>query len=469
MNQKRALKTLAMDKQGVSWMWKAAPEEMIAAGVKPMGSYDPHNGQGGKIWGWKHEAQGLTNDRVKRIMFACIQSGKLTIWQLDGVRKAFSYAFQLLTGTKGDPGQKCLNFQCMRRVWKTIDRSKLPASSQTSKPTKIPTLKEVKVAFRKPWSKDHPWSFLKFTTGVRYAYDCFIFGLRAKEDVSRVKKSRSHFLRPAAGWMSTEFLGGRCKCEIARPWKLYTVCFCPGGVHISPEEGDHKQLDKEGNPKVDFKWHSTCPLATFEFQQQFEDAIGRRYAKLNQAGNAFTVVNEADPPAVAIDWFVTQGVCDPQARFSHNSGRKCLANLLSKCVIPYPQGFEIHADRHSVWQRDYQPDCLSVAGFDRRTQHTNPTVCCIALQKIANKFGLGLFKMQPLNRQEKLTHRLLVKMDDKEEADRIILGQDGDSEDEEDLLYAPPTRPAWLPKKVPPPPRKKRRRRVPELDEEWYE
>ena len=81
---------------------------------------------------------------------------------------------------------------------------------------------------------------------------------------------------------------------------------------------------------------------------------------------------EADPVKVGINWLIKQGVCSKDEPYSHNSGRKALARLLSKNNISYEHGFEIHADRHSVWQKNYQPDCASAPHFDRRDQHLNP-------------------------------------------------------------------------------------------------
>ena len=457
-----------MDRYGVSLMWKVVPHEMVAAKVPPMYSYDRHNSQGGVIWGWKSEVP-LTDDRVKRIMFGCIKSGRLTFYQLDAVRKAFSYAYQLQTGTKGGPGRNdhC-NYPCMHRVWKTIDRAKLPASNKRTKAEVIPTFNEMKSAFRRPWTRKHPWCFLKFICGMRYTYDTFVCGLRPNEDVKRVKKSTEHFLRPEAGYGSTAYVGGRCKNVELVPWKLYTVCFCPGGVHVSPDKSDHLKLDNHGNPRVNFKWHSTCPLASFEYQEQFAAAKGHRYAKINSYGNGFQTVNESDPTAVAIQWLSTQGIGHPEVSFSHNSGRKTLARLLSHCEIDYPTGFEVHADRHSVWQKDYQPDCMDVAGFTRRTQHTDPDVCCAALRRIANKFGLGVYRAKKLTREGKLMAKALEKLGEGDYARKVRLGLDTESESEsEDDWDVPPLRPSWLPKVVPPAPRKKKRCRLPELDEDW--
>ena len=89
-NQKRKRKTTAMDRYGVSLMWKVAPKEMTEAGVLPMGSYDRWNVHGGVIWGWRHEVP-LNERSVKRIFNRIIEENRLSPPQLCSVRKALSY------------------------------------------------------------------------------------------------------------------------------------------------------------------------------------------------------------------------------------------------------------------------------------------------------------------------------------------------------------------------------------------
>ena len=58
-----------------------------------MGSFDPYNCHHGVIWGAKHEVP-FTEKSVKRIMFTCIKSGKLTLPCLASVRCSFSFAYR---------------------------------------------------------------------------------------------------------------------------------------------------------------------------------------------------------------------------------------------------------------------------------------------------------------------------------------------------------------------------------------
>ena len=196
-----------------------------------MGSYDKSNCHGGIIWGWKQEVP-LTEATVKRIMFRIIQRNKLSKSQLQSVRKAFSFAYQLQTGTKGNPGAKDCNYKVIKQLWKTIDETKLPPAENSNYPTKIPTPRELKTGFRKEWTKDHEDNFLRFVDGTICAYDFGVIGVRAYEDVRRIKKSRKHIFRAEEGYAATSYEGGRCKSEIHRPWQLMTICFCPHGVHV---------------------------------------------------------------------------------------------------------------------------------------------------------------------------------------------------------------------------------------------
>ena len=109
-NLNRNNKTLYIDRYGIGLAWKVAKKTMTRLGIPPMGTYDPTNVHAGKIWGWKKEAEVLTDKKVKAIMFECIDSGKLTIDQLKAVRKSFSYAYQLIHGTDANGGHNTCNF-----------------------------------------------------------------------------------------------------------------------------------------------------------------------------------------------------------------------------------------------------------------------------------------------------------------------------------------------------------------------
>ena len=183
---------------------------------------------------------------------------------------------------------------------------------------------------------------------------------------------------------------------------------CKGGIHKRPNPHYHYLIGKDGNPPRTHPpdWCTNCPLANWEFKEQFKVARGRRYAKLNKAKSGYTRYNEGDVVKAATDWMVAIGICPADSRYSHNSGRKALARLLSHFNVPYDIGFEIHGDKWCVWQGNYQFDC-AFSSMERRNQHRDPDRCCAALRKIANGFGLGIIKAKPMTRQEKFMHAIL--------------------------------------------------------------
>ena len=426
LNQKRDSKTLAADRYGVSLMWKHAEAEMKAARILPMGSYDENNIHGGKIWGWKHECN-LTNEKVKRILYQCIHCGEMTEPQLRVVRKSLSYAYQLVHSGRDDfPVKRILhNWPSVFNVWNTIDEDTLKkvTTESSTLPERIPTYEEMKTAFTKGWTPDHPWTFLKFTAGCLSAYDCFVCGPRPEEDIDRIKRSLDHVVVPGEGQMSTGYDGGRCKTDVKTPWRLWTVCFCPG-KHQSP---GLCRLEN-GNPREPLSWCSTCPLACFEFLQSFKNAKGKRYCKINKHGTDVMKTNEGDVVKFATQWMISQGVCPENSPYSHNSGRRSLARLLSECKVSYEDGFEVHADKWQNWQT-YQNDCRW-SSFDRRHQSTNPDVACRALRIIARKFGRGVIRKTPLNMTQRYMHNFLKVLGHGKLANRIREGLP-DSDDEQ--------------------------------------
>ena len=77
-----------------------------------------------------------------------------------------------------------------------------------------------------------------------------IFGLRPNVDIAKVKKSRDHFINANERYGYTEMVDGRSKLHKqkrgTRPWRVYTVCLCPGGHHQSIP--DNLVLNQKGNP-----------------------------------------------------------------------------------------------------------------------------------------------------------------------------------------------------------------------------
>ena len=432
LNKKRDNKTLATDRYGFGTMWRHAPAEMRAGKIGRKGSFEKGNIHKGIMWGWKHECN-MTNEKAKRILFRLIHCGKLTKPMLEAVRKSLSYSYQLVHCDRSDfPQQRILyNWPAVFTVWKTLDKKTLkPVTPETSTlPDRIPTYDENKTAFTTGWTPDHPWTFLQFTAGCQAAFDSFVCGPRPETDIGRIKKSRDHVVVPGEGQMSTGYDGGRAKTDVETPWRLWTVCFCPG-KHVSPGRFD-RWLLVNGNPRNPFNWCSTCPLACHEFLQSFPNAKGKRYCKVNKHGTDITKTNEGDVVTFATDWMVSQGVCPADNRYSHNSGRRSLARLLSKSKCTYAEGFEIHADKWQNWSR-YQPDC-AWSSFDRRQQALDPDTACCALRKIARKFGRGVKVKVPLDMTSRYVHNLMKMCGHGAKADRIREGFSSSDEEEDGI------------------------------------
>ena len=102
-----------------------------------------------------------------------------------------SVLHQLQNNEKVIPGDKSCNYDCMKRVWKTVNVHKLPQQMRPSTlPTRIPTPRELKKAFNKEWSREESeMSLMEHNHGCLCAYDCFITGPRSNEDIARIKNS----------------------------------------------------------------------------------------------------------------------------------------------------------------------------------------------------------------------------------------------------------------------------------------
>jgi hypothetical protein len=234
----------------------------------------------------------------------------------------------------------------VKEVWAIVQSHKLAAQKTTTLPQRIPTVAELEKAFTTPWSRDL-MSLVDHCRGQICAHDWGVCGLRSTEDMKRVKRSRKHHVDWSQGWAATEFLGGRAKLcgkkRNTRPWRVWTTCFCPGKRHIRPPNDFFKEIKKDGNPRVEVKWCTTCPLASLEliFQLQVPDAK-RRYPKWTQGGK-FGKANIADPAACALEWFVKMGVVtEPYCR---NSGRKSLARWTNHLKVEYRHSVQIHGDQ----------------------------------------------------------------------------------------------------------------------------
>jgi len=131
-------------------------------------------------------------------------------------------------------------------------------------------------------------SLFDFEVAGLAAHDYFIFGLRPKVDLDKVKYSRKHIINVNERYGATAMKGGRSKLQGnkkgTRPWNVHRVCFCKGGRHISPPK--RIRLDNDGNPVGRVTWNTVCPLAMMEFQQNLQDIPGwKTFPKWNASGS----------------------------------------------------------------------------------------------------------------------------------------------------------------------------------------
>ena len=422
-NDQRSKSSMDGLRYGFKLMWREAPEEMRRCKVGEVGSFDKHNGHKGLCWGWPRECK-LTNAQAKRIYWAVYEKKRLTVYQMKTVRKALAYAFQL---TGGD--RRLKNYASVNNVSELVKESALADSKVSVIPKRIPTVRDLKKAFDTEWTPESPWCFMEWLSGLICAYDCFLNGLRAVEDVTRLKKSRSHQADWKAGWQRTAFLGGRAKLsgpkKNTRKWDLYTTCFCPQ-EHQGPPPSFWVKIQKDGNPRhpEEVIWTTTCPLAALQLMWQLQDEP-RRYGKWLGSGK-FGSSNIGDPVKKAMQWFCAQGVCESEDAFDHNSGRKCFARLARALDLEYPAIFQVVQDLEEVWRENYDPD-LPKSNWSptKRDQSPDPSLCTEALRifrrRVLKRGGAFLPRM---SRSERLIYASIRLQHGQEEADKALFGDD---------------------------------------------
>ena len=96
----------------------------------------------------------MTDNKAKRIFYACYKSGNMTEPMLRAVRKSLAYAFEL----KG--GQPLQNWPSVKGVWQTFKLCDLPKSEISQKPERVPTPQQLKRAFTTEWDPDCPMVFV---------------------------------------------------------------------------------------------------------------------------------------------------------------------------------------------------------------------------------------------------------------------------------------------------------------------
>ena len=432
-NKNREAETMKIIRYGFKLCWQEVPKVMVRYKIGKVGSFSKKNGHGGVCWGYPKECS-LRNSQARTILWEIWKKRSLTFPQMKVVRKALAYAYELSGGDKPKG-----NYAGVNQVWEHVKPDQCVESSTTTLPQSIPTTKELKLAFTAEWSPQHPWCLMRFLEGLVQAYDLFVFGLRSREDIDRVKKSFHHRFNWKRGWQSTSFVGGRSKLsgtkKNTRPWKIFRRCHCPGSKHIRVPSDFCKEIDEDGNPGVEVKWNTTCPLAALEliWQLQGTKSTGahRCYGKWLDSGR-YGVSNTGDIAENAIDWMIAQGACTEETCYDTNSGRKSLANWCDKLSIPYPESFHIHGDLYEVWGLNYEHEVEKPHNFKRRSQSTDPAVAATALKKFANFLGRGKKVKVKLNQRKRYLHHILEGQGQVEVAEKIRLGLPSDSEEESD-------------------------------------
>ena len=184
------------------------------------------------------------------------------------------------------------------------------------------------------------------------------------------------------------------------------------------------------------------------------------YSKCHKDGK-FGVKNEGDIPKLAIEWMCEQGVCNKDDPYSHESGRKALAEWCAEYEIEYRHSFQIHADLPQTWKDNYQFN-MERTTFKDRNQSKDSKTCMVALRMLTNNWKLGPRKKSNsygMTRKERFEYHLL-RAQNPELAERVKMGLPSESDSDSDL---PPK------VEIDPPAKRKRKRSVvkeePEDDE----
>ena len=416
---------------GFKLMWAQVPEVMRRYKIGEVDSFDPRNGQGGVCWGYPKECS-LKNSQAKTILWDIWKKRSLTFPQMKKVRQSLAYAYELSGGPRVKPRG---NYPGVNSAWDNVKEELCVESSTTTLPQSIPSMSELKKAFTKEWTPQHSMCLMEYLQGLVQAYDLFVFGLRSREDIDRVKKSVHHQHNWKRGWQCTSFVGGRSKLsgkkKGTRPWKVYRRCHCPGSKHIRPPSGFCEEINEDGNPEVDVKWNTSCPLAALELFWQFQGKKStgpkRCYGRWLPTGR-YGTSNTGNIAEMAVDWMIAQGACSEENCYDTNSGRKSLALWCEKLSIPYVESFHVHGDLYGTWAKNYEFEVAKPHNFKQRTQSRDPAIATVALKRFANFLGRGKTQKVKLKKRTRYLYHLMKK-DDPEKAEQIRQGIESSSDE----------------------------------------
>ena len=233
---------------GYRKMNEVVPRVMRAQQCGLPGTFDRHNHHGGVMPGWPKEST-LTNLRVSKILSACIQCGKLTMGNLETIRKTLSYLWEL-TGKKT---KKESNWPCVGALFEsTVRPEKVLPKKREVMPTRIPTPEELRTAINTGWRPSCGVPFLQWLGMYICFWDSQICGARATVDMEKVKKSRTHDYNFNQGWLCTKMVNGRAKLtglkKGRREWWMWRICMCKTKKHVRPPQDAWSWIDDDGNP-----------------------------------------------------------------------------------------------------------------------------------------------------------------------------------------------------------------------------
>ena len=412
---------------GFKLLWREVPAMMRRYKVGKLNSFDPYNAHKGEIWGWPKECR-LTSHQARTLLMKVYAKRTMTYPQMRSISKSLAYAYELSGGTV-----PLGNYAGVKQVWPLVRENECVPSTMSQKPEKIPEPEELKTAFSSPWTANHAWSLMLFLCGLISAGDLFVFGLRSREDIKRVKESRTHEFNGKQGWTCSKFVGGRSKLSGNKkdsvPWWIWRVCRCRKKKHVPVPKDFFKNIDDEGNPTVEVTWCTLCPLAALELIWQFQDHQGqerRCYGKW--IGKKFQNGNTGDVAKFAIEWLKVQGATEDT--FDTNAGRKSLARWTHHLNVPYQDSCPIHGDLHQTWNDSYD-EYLPNSNYSLRTQPRDPERACAALRKFARFVGAGRKVKVSLSRRERFSFNILKALGHHEKAERIRQGLPSSDEESE--------------------------------------
>ena len=429
-NEDAAPDTMKAYRAGFNACWKWAPKRCTEFKLKKPNGFDSTNQHGGRLWATRRECK-VTGKHAALILESCFLAG-MGKFQLQQVKKNWSYAYFLKTGNKGE------NFKEVTKMWKSM--TKFPKAKRPLLPDRVPTPKQLKTCLTTPWNDTNGMPLVDWSVGLLGFWDWAVCGWRHNADIEKkLKKSTQHVIEDDGGHFWTQ-MASRSKLpgkkRGTRPWKVHRLCFCPGGKHVHPPDVFNSHLDDVGNLKDGPPtWHTTCPVAAWQVIDclQAGAGISKKERKLYKKWTPKTKYTDAGVKTVNIpdvieranEFMVAQGA-NVEEHFPTNSGRKSLAAWLGELQIPYEESHEIHGDTFKVWKKNYQHNCLNPGKFgERRTQSPMPELALKAFRKLRSWCGVAKMKHK-LERSERLNYAML-KMQGMDDASlqKILDGVEG--------------------------------------------